>query len=38
MFRDQSISDEKSLVNAVKSFLHEQTKRRPMVFVTMSKA
>jgi ribonuclease J len=38
MFRDRSVSDEKSLVNAVKSFLHEQTKRSPMVFVTFSKA
>jgi ribonuclease J len=38
MFRDRSINDEKGLVNAVKSFLHEQTKRRPMVFVTLSKA
>ncbi len=37
VIRDRSINDEKGLVNAVKSFLHEQTKRRPMVFVTLSK-
>jgi ribonuclease J len=32
------LDDEKDIVNAVKSYLHEQTKRRPMVFVTLSKA
>jgi len=30
--------DEKDIVNAVKSYLHQQTKRRPMVFVTLSKS
>lgn len=29
---------EQDIVNAVKSYLHQQTKRRPMVFVTLSKA
>lgn len=32
------IDDEKDIVNAVKSYLHQQTKRRPMVFVTLSKS
>jgi ribonuclease J len=32
------LDDEKDIVNAVKSYLHQQTKRRPMVFVTLSKA
>ncbi len=30
--------NEKDIVNAVKSFLYEETKRRPMVLVTLSKA
>ena len=30
--------NEKDIVNAVKSYLHQETKRRPMVFVTLSKA
>jgi ribonuclease J len=29
---------EKDIINAVKSYLHQETKRTPMVFVTMSKA
>jgi len=32
------VNDEKDIVNAVKSYLHEETKRRPMIFVTISRA
>jgi ribonuclease J len=32
------LDDEKDIVSAVKSYLHEETKRRPMIFVTMSRA
>jgi ribonuclease J len=32
------LDNEKDIINAVKSYLHQQTKRRPMVFVTLSKA
>jgi ribonuclease J len=32
------LDSEKDIVNAVKSYLHQETKRRPMVFVTLSKA
>ncbi len=32
------LDDEKDIVNAVKSYLHQETKRRPMVFVTLSKS
>ena len=32
------IDDEKHIVSAVKSYLHEETKRRPMIFVTISRA
>jgi ribonuclease J len=32
------VNDEKDIVNAVKSYLHEETKRRPMIFVTMNRA
>ena len=32
------VDDEKNIVSAVKSYLHEETKRRPMIFVTMSRA
>ncbi len=31
-------ADERNVVSAVKSYLHEATKRRPMIFVTMSRA
>ena len=31
------LDNEKDIVNAVKSFLYEETKRRPMVLVTLSK-
>lgn len=34
---DGKLDDEKDIVNAVKSYLHQETKRRPMVFVTLSK-
>ena len=32
------MDNEKDIINAVKSYLHQETKRRPMVFVTLSKA
>jgi ribonuclease J len=32
------LDNEKDIVNAVKSYLYEETKRRPMVLVTLSKA
>jgi ribonuclease J len=32
------LESEKDIISAVKSYLHEVTKRRPMVFVTLSKA
>jgi ribonuclease J len=32
------MDSEKEIASAVKSYLHDQTKRRPMVFVTLSKA
>jgi ribonuclease J len=32
------VDDEKNIVSAVKSYLHEETKRRPMIFVTMNRA
>lgn len=32
------LENEKDIISAVKSYLHEVTKRRPMVFVTLSKA
>lgn len=32
------LDSEKDIANAVKSYLHQETKRRPMVFVTLSKA
>jgi len=32
------LDSEKDIASAVKSYLHEQTKRKPMVFVTMSRA
>ena len=38
MVHDDGFDDEKDIINAVKSYLHQQTKRRPMVFVTLSKA
>jgi ribonuclease J len=31
------LDSEKDIINAVKSYLHQETKRRPMVFVTLSK-
>jgi ribonuclease J len=31
------VDSEKDIINAVKSYLHQETKRRPMVFVTLSK-
>jgi ribonuclease J len=38
MVNGGGLDDEKDIINAVKSYLHQQTKRRPMVFVTLSKA
>ena len=32
------VNDERNIVSAVKSYLHEETKRRPMIFVTMNRA
>ena len=32
------VNDEKNIVSAVTSYLHEETKRRPMIFVTMNRA
>ena len=32
------LDTEKDIANAVKSYLHQETKRRPIVFVTLSKA
>jgi len=32
------LGSEKDIANAVKNYLYEQTKRKPMVFVTMSRA
>jgi len=37
MVHNDGFDDEKDIINAVKSYLHQQTKRRPMVFVTLSK-
>jgi len=38
MVNGGGLDSQKDIANAVKSYLHEQTKRRPMVFVTLSKA
>ncbi|RJP52868.1 MAG: ribonuclease J [Anaerolineaceae bacterium] len=38
VIHDGKLDDEKDIVNAVKSYLHQETKRRPMVFVTLSKS
>lgn len=38
MVHEDGFDDEKDIINAVKSYLHQQTKRRPMVFVTLSKS
>ena len=35
---DGQLDDEKDIVNAVRSYIHQQTKRRPMIFVTLSKS
>ena len=32
------VSSEKDILNAVKSYLHQETRRRPMVLITLSKA
>ena len=32
------LDTEKDIASAVKSYLHEETKRRPMVFVTLSRS
>jgi mRNA degradation ribonuclease J1/J2 len=32
------MDNEKDIVNAVRSYLYEETKRKPMVLVTVSKA
>ena len=38
MVNRNGLDTEKDIAGAVKSYLHEETKRRPMVFVTLSKA
>jgi hypothetical protein len=32
------MSNEKDILNTVRSYLHQETKRRPMVLITWSKA
>ena len=34
---DGGLDDQKTIINTVRSFLYNETKRRPMVFVTLSK-
>ena len=34
---DGGLDDQKTIINAVRSLLYNETKRRPMVFVTLSK-
>ncbi|HRJ76827.1 MAG TPA: ribonuclease J, partial [Anaerolineales bacterium] len=38
LIHDDGFDDEKDIISAVKSYLHQQTKRRPMIFVTLSKS
>lgn len=38
LIHNDGFDDEKDIINAVKSYLHQQTKRRPMIFVTLSKS
>lgn len=38
LIHEDGFDDEKDIINAVKSYLHQQTKRRPMIFVTLSKS
>lgn len=38
LVHENGFDDEKDIINAVKSYLHQQTKRRPMIFVTLSKS
>jgi len=38
MVNGGGLENQKDIVGAVKSYLHEAVKRRPMVFVTLSKA
>ncbi|MCZ2126268.1 MAG: ribonuclease J [Anaerolineales bacterium] len=38
MIHEDGFESERDIISAVKSYLHQQTKRRPMVFVTLSKA
>jgi ribonuclease J len=35
---NNGFDDEKDIINSVKSYLHQETKRKPMVFVTLSKS
>jgi mRNA degradation ribonuclease J1/J2 len=35
---NSGLDSEKTITDAVKSLLHNETKRRPMVFVTVTKA
>jgi len=34
---DGGLDDHKTIMNTVRSFLYNETKRKPMVFVTLSK-
>jgi hypothetical protein len=38
MVNGGGFDSEKDIAGAVKSFLHEETKRRPMVFISLSRA
>ncbi len=38
LVHDDGFDDEKDIINAVKTYLHQETKRKPMIFVTLSKA
>jgi ribonuclease J len=32
------VTNEKDIINTIKSYLHQETRRRPMVLITLSKA
>jgi ribonuclease J len=38
MVNHNKLDSERDIAGAVKSYLHEETKRRPMVFITLSKS
>ncbi|HUE97973.1 MAG TPA: hypothetical protein VMN99_01895, partial [Anaerolineales bacterium] len=37
-FNGGGVSNERDILNTIKSYLHQETKRRPMVFITLSKS